>query len=279
MDGCSSHLHAFVHGDYALLMLTHEAPCLSWLMQDPHAQRSKVTSGTSVSSGGGAAPPTPPGALVHASGRQQTLPPLRHTAGPAGLGLTHTSGLRASSPIPAQLGGTLPARPGSPAAVGNPLRATSPNLGPSQPQRETRQLGATSPVLRGAAIGRGAAGGGGGSGVGGSFFELEVADAILRYHFYVEHGIDACHVAPYRCVWHLACALHVLPAVHPWTWTAHARPGLAAAGSASRPTRVEAVGFVRALLARTSARLLGCVAFFCLLVPHTPTGRSGWATR
>jgi hypothetical protein len=77
-----------------------------------------------------------------------------------------------------------------------------------QPNRQQAPLQLAHSLHRSVA---GRAGGGGGSGVQGcgaaraaadgrgTFVELEAADAVMRYYYYVEAGIDPAHVAPYRC--------------------------------------------------------------------------------
>jgi hypothetical protein len=44
--------------------------------------------------------------------------------------------------------------------------------------------------------------------------ETDLADAVLRYHYYKEAGIDPRHVAPYREEW-LGNALAMVPARPP----------------------------------------------------------------
>lgn len=92
---------------------------------------------------------------------------------------------------------TSPARDTSPIRVGSPLRSSSP--GPSA-MRLTQQQQQQRVASTGVGQDHHQAGWAG-SGVGskeGAFFELEVADAIMRYHYYIENGIDPRHVAPYR---------------------------------------------------------------------------------
>lgn len=184
----------------------------SLTLQEPHQVRSKgpLGAGTSGARPGAASPPPAPGALAHPSMQHHLLPPLRQAAGAAGgpLGLSLVGGARGASPIPA-VAATSSQPYSSPAAVGNPLRATSPGplagtlleRPPRAPRSPSPQRGLAAAAAEGAAAAGGArSDGGAGAGEHGSIIEAEVADAIMRYHYYVERGIDARHIAPYRCV-------------------------------------------------------------------------------
>jgi hypothetical protein len=111
---------------------------------------------------------------------------------------------RAGSPVP--FGGTAPAkaatlRAGSPPPVGNPLRPAGGAPGAADLQRPPPGA-ARGAAAAGAAARRSpspiAGGGGGGGRGGGSFQEVEVIDAVMRYHYYATHGVDGAHIAPYR---------------------------------------------------------------------------------
>ncbi|KAI8464307.1 MAG: dynein heavy chain and region D6 of dynein motor-domain-containing protein [Monoraphidium minutum] len=164
-----------------------------------------------------ASPPPPPGALAHPLAHApHQLPPLRASGAVAA---PMSGSLRAGSPG-ATVFGTTPGTLGprtrspSPTRVGKPLRATSPGPYTSGSGGAASSSGGGAAAAASPCGGRQISKGGGGGGGDGSFLELEMADAMMRYQYYIERGVDARHVAPFREEW-LGGALALLPADAP----------------------------------------------------------------